>query len=182
MKMDWNALQSRLGGEVVVAGAPGYEVARRPAWLTSRTRGDDPILTRRLFARNVSFGRKIYELQNKVKETNRMANKEPLVEQSITTNGVTAITPWAEASEQLEGKYWLATVKPNGQPHVMPLFGIWSEGALYFTSGMSVQKARNLAQNAHCVITATGKNLDRVMEGKATKVRDETKLQRVAEL
>jgi hypothetical protein len=27
MKIDWNTLQSRLSGEVVVAGAPGYEVA-----------------------------------------------------------------------------------------------------------------------------------------------------------
>jgi hypothetical protein len=47
------------------------------------------------------------------------------------TPGVIAVTPWAEAREQLEqaGKYWLATVGPNGGPHVMPVFGIWLEGA-----------------------------------------------------
>ena len=113
-----------------------------------------------------------------------MVNSEPLVEQSIATNGVLTVTPWAEAREQLEGagKFWLATVKPNGQPHVMPLFGIWSAGTLYFTSGVAARKARNLAQNSHCVITAAGKTLDLVIEGEATKVRDETELQRVAEL
>ena len=54
-----------------------------------------------------------------------MANREPFVEQSIATNGVMAVTPWTEAREQLEqaGKYWLPTVKPNGQPHVMSLLG-----------------------------------------------------------
>jgi len=31
MKIDWNTLQSKLSGEVLVAGDPGYEVARRPA-------------------------------------------------------------------------------------------------------------------------------------------------------
>ena len=94
------------------------------------------------------------------------------------------VTPWAQAREQLKqaGKYWLATVRPNGQPHVMPLFGVWSEGALYFTSGMAARKARNLAQNSHCVITATSKNLDLVVEGKARKVHDQAKLHHVAGL
>lgn len=113
-----------------------------------------------------------------------MANREPVVEQSIATNGVMAVTPWAEAREQLEGarKYWLATVKPNGQPHVMPLFGVWSESELYFTSGVAARKVRNLAQNSHCVITAIGKSLDLIVEGEAAKVRDEARLQHVAEL
>ena len=112
-----------------------------------------------------------------------MANKEPVVEQTIATNGVSTISPWAEAREQLEqaGKYWLATVKPNGQPHVMPVFGIWSEDALYFTSAAAARKARNLARNSHCVITANGKNLDLVIEGEVAKVRDEARLQHVAE-
>ena len=54
-----------------------------------------------------------------------MGNHEPLSEQSIATNGVVAVTPWAVAQVQLEsaGKNWLATVKPNGQPHVMPI--VW---------------------------------------------------------
>lgn len=89
------------------------------------------------------------------------------MEQSIATNGVLAVTPWAEARAQLEqaGKFWLGTVGPNGQPHVMPVFGIWFEGALHFTSGVAARKARNLARNLHCVITASGQNLDLIVEG-----------------
>ena len=107
-----------------------------------------------------------------------------MVAQSIATNGVTTVTPWAEARDQLEqaGKYWLTTVRPNGQPHVMPSFGIWSEDALYFTSGIAARKARNLAQTSHCVITATGEKLDLIVEGEARKVSDKAELERVAEL
>jgi len=113
-----------------------------------------------------------------------MANREPVIEQSIATNGVLAVTPWAEAREQLEraDKYWLATVRPNGQPHVMPLFGIWSEDALYFTSSPKARKAKNIALNSHCVITAAGKSLDLVVEGKAAKVYDEPRLKHIAVL
>lgn len=113
-----------------------------------------------------------------------MPSREPVVEESIATNGVLTVTPWAEAREQLEGagKYWLSTVGPNGQPHVMPVFGVWLEDALYFTSGAATRKARNLAQNSHCVITAAGKKLDLVVEGEAVKVHDEAKLQLVAGL
>jgi nitroimidazol reductase NimA-like FMN-containing flavoprotein (pyridoxamine 5'-phosphate oxidase superfamily) len=112
-----------------------------------------------------------------------MANREPVIEQSIATNGIKTVTPWTEASEQLEqaSTYWLATVKPNGQPHVMPVLGVWLDSALYFTSGEAARKARNLARNSHCVITAAGRNLDLVVEGEAVKVRDEAELQRVAD-
>jgi hypothetical protein len=64
----------------------------------------------------------------------------------------------------------------------MPVFGVWSDGALYFTSGEAARKAKNLARNPRCVITATGKSLDLIVEDKAVKVRDEARLQRVAKL
>jgi hypothetical protein len=95
-------------------------------------------------------------------------------------------TAWAEARKQLEQAqiYWLSTVRPDGRPHVTPLFSVWLEGALYFCTGERERKAKNLVQNAHCVIT-TGCNvvegLDLVVEGDAVQVRDETKLQRVAD-
>ena len=113
-----------------------------------------------------------------------MVISEPLVEQSIATNGVATITPWSEAREQFElvDKYWLATVRPDSRPHVMPLFGIWFGDVFYFTSNSAARKARNISQNSHCVITAAGKTLDLVIEGEAVKVRDEDDLHHVAGL
>jgi hypothetical protein len=70
----------------------------------------------------------------------------------------------------------LATVRPDGRPHVTPLIAIWPDGALYSCPGRGERKAQNLARNAHCVLT-TGRNalhegLDLVVEGDAARVRD----------
>jgi hypothetical protein len=117
-----------------------------------------------------------------------MAGTEPITElhPQFSSPGATA-TPWAEASAGLEraGVYWLATVRPDGRPHVTPLIAVWLDGALHFCTGPSERKARNLAGNAHCVVT-TGSNalsegLDLVVEGDAVRVSDGARLQRLAE-
>src|SRR5262245_31880592 len=113
-----------------------------------------------------------------------MTGNQPIAEQSIATNNVAAVTPWERAQEQLTdaNKYWLATVRQDGHPHVMPLFGVWSDGSLYFTSNKSARKAKNLALNPSCVITVAGKGLDLIVEGETHNVRDEAVLQRIANL
>jgi nitroimidazol reductase NimA-like FMN-containing flavoprotein (pyridoxamine 5'-phosphate oxidase superfamily) len=80
--------------------------------------------------------------------------------------------------------FWLSTVRPGGRPHVTPLLGVWLDGALYFCTGPTERKAKNLAQNPQCVLT-TGCNqldgLDLVVEGEAAKVSDEAELRSVAD-
>jgi uncharacterized pyridoxamine 5'-phosphate oxidase family protein len=117
-----------------------------------------------------------------------MAAKEPMaeLEPQFSSEGATP-TAWAEARRHLEEAkiYWLTTVRPDGRPHVTPLFAVWLDGALYFCTGESERKAKNLVGNSHCAIT-TGCNvvegLDLVVEGDAVKVREEAKLGRVAEV
>jgi nitroimidazol reductase NimA-like FMN-containing flavoprotein (pyridoxamine 5'-phosphate oxidase superfamily) len=117
-----------------------------------------------------------------------MANKEPMTELNPQFSSEDATpTMWAEAREHLEKAevYWLTTVRPSGRPHVTPLVAVWLDGALYFCTGPGERKAKNLARNAHCVITtgcnALSEGLDLVVEGDAVKVSDEAKLQRVVE-
>ena len=94
---------------------------------------------------------------------------------------------WAQARADLQAAplYWLSTVRPGGRPHVTPLLGVWLDGALYFCTGSTERKARNLAQNPHCILT-TGRNtlddgLDLVVEGEAAKVGNGDELRRVAD-
>src|ERR671937_735878 len=100
-----------------------------------------------------------------------MTGAESVEAQSIATNGVEAVIPWAEAQRRLAGveKYWQATVQPDGLPHLIPHFAVWLDGALYFTSSNDTRKARNLAQNSHCAIAGAAEGLDLVVEGNATK-------------
>jgi nitroimidazol reductase NimA-like FMN-containing flavoprotein (pyridoxamine 5'-phosphate oxidase superfamily) len=79
------------------------------------------------------------------------------------------------------GTYWLATVRPDGRPHVVPVLAVWLDGALHFSSSPSARKAKNLASSPHCVLTLAGPALDLVVEGEATKVRDDATLHRLAE-
>jgi general stress protein 26 len=118
----------------------------------------------------------------------QQADKEPVAElqPQFSNNGATT-TAWAEARERLEKAevYWLSTVRPDGRPHVTLVVSVWLDGALYFCTGPGERKAKNLARNAHCVITtgcnALSEGLDLVVEGDAVKVSDEARLQRVAD-
>lgn len=97
----------------------------------------------------------------------------------------TISTAWIDAREFLDSAriYWLATVRPDGRPHVTPLFSVLVDGALYFSTGPGERKAKNLAANSQCVIL-TGCNqvdeLDVVVEGEAVRVIDEHRLQHIA--
>lgn len=124
-----------------------------------------------------------------------MADKEPVTEQNLDGYGAPPI-PWTRVRERLEGGLsqgpgsggparhtcWLATVRPDSRPHVMPLGVLWVDGAFFFNSGPATRKGKNLAHNAHCVITVATHDFDLVVEGEAVKVTDEAKLQRIAEV
>jgi hypothetical protein len=56
---------------------------------------------------------------------------------------------WPRMAERLERAttYWLATTRPDGRPHVTPVWGVWVDGALYFDGIPTALWARNLAAN-----------------------------------
>ncbi|MFD7435583.1 pyridoxamine 5'-phosphate oxidase family protein [Streptomyces sp. NPDC059861] len=102
------------------------------------------------------------------------------------SDGTATATPWPEAEALLRDAelFWISTVRPDGRPHVTPLPAVWSGGALHFCTGPQERKARNLAGNAHVVLT-TGTNTwdkgyDLVVEGEAVRVRDEGRLRELA--
>ena len=45
--------------------------------------------------------------------------------------------------------YWIATTRPDGRPHSMPVWGVWVDEALWF--GIYGQKVRNLAHEPYAV-------------------------------
>jgi general stress protein 26 len=117
-----------------------------------------------------------------------MIDREPKTELDprFSSEGATP-TPWAEGRERLEGAevYWISTVRPDGRPHVTPLLGVWTGGALHFCTGPDERKAKNLAQNPRCALTTgcnrLGEDLDLVIEGDATRLTDDARLRRVAD-
>src|SRR5262249_40282819 len=93
---------------------------------------------------------------------------------------------WGPAERQLERAeiFWLATVRPDGRPHVTPLVSVWLDGAAYFATGPAERKAKNLEGNPNCVLTTgcdkLGEGFDLSVEGRAVRVTNRAKLERVA--
>lgn len=111
-----------------------------------------------------------------------MANQEPVSAQPFSADATRPPTPWAEARRRLgqAETYWLATVRPDGRPHVVPVLAVWADGALHFCAGSATRKAENLARDLRCVVAAGAPGLDLVVEGDAVKVGDDAALRRVA--
>ena len=103
-----------------------------------------------------------------------MAGAEPVtkLDGRYSSEGATQ-TEWTEARRCLQEAevFWISTVRPDGRPHVTPLISVWLDGALYFCTGASERKAKNLEQNPHCILTtgcnALNEGLDLVVEGDA---------------
>jgi general stress protein 26 len=122
-------------------------------------------------------------------EGRRVETKAPVAELDarFSSEGATP-TGWGEVRGRLEDAkvFWISTVHPDGRPHVTPLIAVFSDGALYFCTGPSERKAKNLALNPHCVLTTGGNSLDEgvdlVVEGHVAPVSDDAKLRRIADL
>ena len=77
---------------------------------------------------------------------------------------------WAEQRLRRSRNYWLATVRPEGRPHVMPVWGLWLDGVFYFSTGRQSRKSRNLEENARCVICTEKTEEAVILEGVAREV------------
>jgi hypothetical protein len=91
---------------------------------------------------------------------------------------------WTEALKVLEtepGTIWVATVREDGRPHLMPVGGVWIDGVMYFNTGSTTRKGKNLARDPRCTVSLSRTEIDFVIEGKATKVTDDARLQSVAD-
>jgi len=79
---------------------------------------------------------------------------------------------WAERRLKRSHNYWLATARPDGAPHAMPIWGIWVDSVFYFSTGRESRKAKNLARNARCVVCNEEAAQAVIVEGIAEEVTD----------
>lgn len=52
-----------------------------------------------------------------------------------------------------EMHFWMATVRPDGRPHVVPRWGAWLNGSLYYDGALDTVHARNAQANSNCTVT-----------------------------
>lgn len=74
---------------------------------------------------------------------------------------------WAQMQLSQSHDYWLATTRPDWRPHVMPVWGAWNQGAMWFSASVRSRKVRNLQSNPACTITTDDARNPVVLEGRA---------------
>lgn len=91
--------------------------------------------------------------------------------------GTKGLLPWTWAEQRLKRShnYWISTCRPDGTPHLMIVWGLWLNGAFYFSSGAQSRKVKNLAHNPHCVIGTELAAEAVILEGEATLVEGKAK-------
>ena len=94
------------------------------------------------------------------------------------------LLPWSWAAERLtrSRNYWVASVWPNGRPHTMPVWGMWDDAVLWFSSSADSRKTRNLAGDPRCCVTTEDAADPVVIEGTARIVTELALRQRVIDL
>ena len=89
---------------------------------------------------------------------------------------------WAAERLSLARNYWVATVWPDGRPHAMPVWGMWDDSTLWFTSAAQSRKVRNLRSDPRCCVTTEDASDPVILEGRARIATDAAVLRRVVDL
>src|SRR5689334_18950298 len=90
--------------------------------------------------------------------------------------------PWKWAAKKLgeSREYWMMTVRADGRPHAMIIWGLWFDGAFWFGTGGKTQKARNLAKNPNCIVGTQNAAEAVILEGVAERINDVGVLMKLA--
>jgi nitroimidazol reductase NimA-like FMN-containing flavoprotein (pyridoxamine 5'-phosphate oxidase superfamily) len=79
---------------------------------------------------------------------------------------------WSTVLARLRGahRYWLATTRPDGRPHVVPIDGVWVGEAFYFGGSPETVHQRNMASNQKVAIHLEDTKAAVIAEGRAVLV------------
>jgi hypothetical protein len=67
---------------------------------------------------------------------------------------------------------WLATINPDGSPHVTGVGALWADAAFWFETGPETRKAKNIDRDPRCTLSLATHEFDLVADGEAEKVTD----------
>ncbi len=84
------------------------------------------------------------------------------------------LLPWSWAEERLIAShaYWLSTVRPDGRPHAIPVWGVWFADVVWLSSGLRSRHVRNMLTDPRCVVTTSNPGEPVIVEGSAEIVTD----------
>lgn len=86
--------------------------------------------------------------------------------------------PWSFAEERLQRShnYWICSTRPDGRPHSAPVWGVWFDGAFYFSTDPESRKGRNLKRNPAVSVHVESGDEPVILEGHVETVKLDKKI------
>jgi general stress protein 26 len=93
-----------------------------------------------------------------------------------------AALPWELVSKLLSEarNYWLITATKDGRPHAAPVWAIWDDGRLFFSTARNSRKGLNIESNPRVVVHLDHEQAAVILDGIAERVTDEAAIERFA--
>lgn len=90
------------------------------------------------------------------------------------------LLPWSWALERLRDspRYWLATVWPDSRPHLMPVWAVWLEDALWLSASLRSRKIRNIQAGSDVSVSTADPLEPVVIEASAEIITEIAAIQR----
>ena len=76
-----------------------------------------------------------------------------------------ALPPEAATKLETEKNIWVASVRPDGRPHLAPVWFAWHADKLYVCTEPGSVKARNISQNPRVALALEGGSHPVICEG-----------------
>ena len=72
---------------------------------------------------------------------------------------------WVAAQLTESKNYWLCSVRPAGRPHVIPRWGVFLDGKIYYDGSPETRHARNIESNPHTSVHLESGDRAIILEG-----------------
>ncbi|HLY64124.1 MAG TPA: pyridoxamine 5'-phosphate oxidase family protein [Chloroflexota bacterium] len=91
--------------------------------------------------------------------------------------------PWSALSEAFAAarSYWIGSTRADGRPHAAPVWGVWLDETLHFSTGPASVKGRNLARRPEVVVHLESGDDVFIIEGRGERVTNRDVLSRFAD-
>jgi len=95
------------------------------------------------------------------------------------SKGTKGLLAWNTVDERVSGSrnYWVGTTRPDGRPHIMPVWGVWFDRNFYFGTDRNSRKSRNLLNNPAVVVHLESGDDVVILEGTARESNDASTLE-----
>jgi PPOX class probable F420-dependent enzyme len=95
---------------------------------------------------------------------------------SLSPDTLARIAPRLEAERNI----WLASVRADGSPHLVPIWFVWQEGKVWIATGEGSQKHANIRREPHVCLALEDGSDPLVIEGLAADQTDPATRDRLA--